>query len=573
MTSKSRHGGEAIVEAFRQLGIEYVFSSPGSEWAPVWEAFASQQVEKRAGPAFLNCGHETLAVDLAIGYTAITGRMQAVMLHAGSGLLQGSLGISAARASATPMVVLSGESLTYGEARDFDPGTQWYGFLGVVGGPQRLVEPLVKWGNQATSPETLYDMVIRAGEIALRTPAGPTYLNVPIETMLAPWPPRANLRAVPYPPKARPAGADIDRVAKMLAESASPVIVTDSAGREPEGYAALMELAELLAIPVIESPTTTVSSFPKEHPLHQGFDVVPLLGTADLVLLVRSRIPWYPPGASPKNARVVVLDEHPFKTWMVYQNLHGDDYLEGDVPSTLRLLSAALRGSGCAAAGTAAASRIEARRAQLAVSHRRMQEANRAAIATARQAGGLRALDVCATLAEVLPENTIYLDETTSQRGLNVRHVGYRGPHSFFRVPSGLGQCLGMGLGIKLASPERAVVCLVGDGSLLYNPVLPALGFAREHKLPLLVIVFNNGGYRSMAANHRSFYPQGAAAEHGIFVGEALTGLDYAELAKLFGGVGLRVGSTEELRPALQQARDALREGRIAIVNAELRGG
>lgn len=570
MTTKS--GGEAILQAFRQLGIEYVFSSPGSEWAPVWEAFASQQVDKRAGPAFLNCGHETLAVDLANGYTAITGRMQAVMLHAGSGLLQGSMAINAARMSATPMVVLSGESLTYGEARDFDPGAQWYGLLGVVGGPQRLVEPFVKWGNQATSPETLYDMVIRAGEIALRTPAGPTYLNVPIETMLAPWTPRSNLRAVPYPPKPRPADADIERVARMLVESASPLIVTDSAGREPEGYAALLELAELLAIPVIENTVATVSNFPKEHPLHQGFDIDPLLETADLVLLARSRIPWYPPGASPKHARVVVLDEQPFKTWMVYQNLHGDDYLEGDVPSTLRLLSAAVRGAGRAETGSEAGSRIEARRAQLAASHERMQEANRAAVAKARKSDGLSALDVCATLAEVLPEDAIYLDETTSQRSLNVRHIGYRGMHSFFRVPSGLGQCLGFGLGIRLASPKRAVVCLLGDGSLLYNPVLPALAFAREHKLPLLAIVFNNRGYRSMAAFHRSFYPRGIAADHDIFVGETLNGLDYAELAKLFGGVGFRVRSAKELRPALEQARGALAEGRIAIVNAELQG-
>ncbi|MBI4290483.1 MAG: thiamine pyrophosphate-binding protein [Betaproteobacteria bacterium] len=566
MTSKNQHGGEAILQAFRQLGIEYVFSSPGSEWAPVWEAFASQQVEKRPGPAFLNCGHETLAVDLAIGYSAITRRMQAVMLHAGSGLLQGSMGINAARMSATPMIVLSGESLTYGDARDFDPGAQWYGLLGVVGGPQRLVEPLVKWGNQATSPETLYDMVIRAGEIALRTPAGPTYLNVPLETMLAPWAPRGNLRAVPYPPKPRPADADIERVARMLAESTSPLIVTDSAGREPEGYAALVELAELLAIPVIESSVASVSNFPKEHPLHQGFDVDPVLETADLVLLARSRIPWYPPSASPKHARVVVLDEQPFKTWMVYQNLHGDDYLEGDVPSTLGLLCEAVRGS----LGAAARSKIEARRGQLVTSHERMRDANRAAVAKARQTSGLSALDMCATLAEVLPENAAYLDETTMQRSLNARHLGYRGPHSFFRVPSGLGQCLGFGLGIKLANPQREVVCLVGDGSLLYNPVLPALGFSREHKLPLLVIVFNNHGYRCMSANHRSFYPKGVAAEHDLFVGETLNGLDYAELAKLFGGVGLRVRSTQELRPALQQARDAVRDGKIAIVNAEL---
>jgi acetolactate synthase-1/2/3 large subunit len=71
-------GGEAILEAFRRLGIDYVISSPGSEWAPVWEAFARQKVDGLAGPTYIDCWHETLAVDMAIGYSRVTGRLQSV---------------------------------------------------------------------------------------------------------------------------------------------------------------------------------------------------------------------------------------------------------------------------------------------------------------------------------------------------------------------------------------------------------------------------------------------------------------------------------------------------------------
>src|ERR1017187_5630054 len=124
-------GGEAILEAFRNLHIDYVISSPGSEWPPIWEAFARQKIGGIAGPTYLDCGHETLAVGVAIGYTQVTGRMQAVLLHAGSGLLQGSMGIQGARASEVPMIVMSGESLSYGEIEGFDPGNQWYRNLGV----------------------------------------------------------------------------------------------------------------------------------------------------------------------------------------------------------------------------------------------------------------------------------------------------------------------------------------------------------------------------------------------------------------------------------------------------------
>ena len=58
-------GGEAILEAFRNLNVDYVISSPGSEWPPVWEALARQTVNKTKGPTYLSCWHETLAVDMA----------------------------------------------------------------------------------------------------------------------------------------------------------------------------------------------------------------------------------------------------------------------------------------------------------------------------------------------------------------------------------------------------------------------------------------------------------------------------------------------------------------------------
>src|SRR5580693_8695935 len=56
-------GGEAILEAFRNLGLDYIISSPGSEWSPVWEALARQKVNQQSGPTYIDCWHETLAVD------------------------------------------------------------------------------------------------------------------------------------------------------------------------------------------------------------------------------------------------------------------------------------------------------------------------------------------------------------------------------------------------------------------------------------------------------------------------------------------------------------------------------
>ena len=237
-------GGEAILAALRDLRVEYIISSPGSEWPSLWEALARQRANGTRGPTYLDCGHETLAVSMATGYTQVTGRMQAVLLHAGAGLLQGSMAIYGARTFATPMLVMSGESSGYGEG-DFDPGPQWYRSLNVVGGPQRLVEPIVKVALQSTSVDTLYQSVVRAGELAQRTPCGPTYLCVSMESMIAEWSRPEAMRAIAPPPASRPSDDDIAKVADELAKAHSPFILVESAGSDQDTFDALVELAEL----------------------------------------------------------------------------------------------------------------------------------------------------------------------------------------------------------------------------------------------------------------------------------------------------------------------------------------
>ena len=554
-------GGEAILEAFRNLDVDYIMSSPGSEWGPVWEALGRQKIGNKEGPTYIHCWHETLAVNLAWGYTAVTGRLQAVLLHAGAGLLQGAMGIHGANATGTPMIVLSGESLTLGEEPGFDPGRQWFNSLSIVGGPNRLLEPLVKWGNQATSPATLYESVVRTAEMAKRTPTGPTYLNVPIETMLHEWTPPANLRKAPATPKPRAADADIEAVAKLLVESDYPVITTEAVGRDPEGFDALVELAELLAIPVVESYVAKYANFPKDHPLHQGFNFAPHLNDADLVLTIRNRVPWYPPSDSPKNATVVAVEESPFKQDMVYQSLQADMFVEGDVVAALQLLAVAVRAEGVDAA------RVEKRSARWQAAHDKLVDGHLSAQAEAREQSPIDPIWLCAAMTEALPANAIYVDETTTHRRAIQNHLQWNAPHDYIKVPTGLGQGLGCALGVKLARPDRPVVSLIGDGAFLYNPVTQSLGLSMEANLPVLIVIFNNSSYRAMQNNQLSYYPDGMGAQHGLFFGAPINGPDYGELVAPFGGYGRRVEDPAELIPALQDGLAAVEDGRTAIIN------
>jgi len=556
-------GGEAILEAIRNLSVEYVISSPGSEWPSLWEALARQKRDGVPGPVYMDCGHETLAVTIASAYTKITGRMQAVLLHAGAGVMQGSMAVAAARAMEVPLLIMSGESLGYGDA-PFDPGSQWYRNLSVVGGPQRLIEPMVKWAQQAPAPETLYESVVRAGEMAQRQPKGPTYLCVSMETMLHDWLKPDALRKVPAAPKTCPVPEDIDRVAAMIAGASFPIISVENAAPDPQAFAALVELAELMAIPVVEGQGAFFGNFPKSNDLYLGGKIEPFYGKTDLVLLVENRAPWYPPSNSPPGADIVAISESPIKNHMVYQVTNAGAYLEGDVATTLRLLVQALNRLGVDR------SVVEKRRAHWAEVHRKWQAGLKKAEDDAAKLETITTPLLVKTLREVMPADCAYVDETIVHAGAIREHLVWNDPVTFFRAPSGLGQGLGYALGVKLAFPERVVVMTIGDGTYMYNPVVPALAFANEHRLPLLIVVVNNAKYAAMQFFHDRFYPEGTSISTKDYYGVNIKGPRYEEAARMVDGYGASVSDPAALKSVLEDALKCVQGGKSAIVNVEM---
>jgi len=556
-------GGEAILEAFRRLRIDYIMSSPGSEWSPVWEALARQKLDGRTGPAFIDSWHETLAVNMATGYTLITGRPQAVLLHAGVGMLQGSMGVHGALQNEVPMVVLSGESQTLGEDPDLDIEQQWYGGL-TVGGIERFVEPVAKWARAVTSPYTLYESVIRAGEMAQRVPKGPIYLNVALEHMLHDWTPPSAAREVPDAPDLQPAAQDVQKVAGLLRDAQSPVIVAETSGRDPQAFSALVALADLMAVPVVNGRANAYANFPTDHPLYLGMGNYKAVEQADLVLLVGGRAPWYPAQRRPTSGRIVAIADNPLKGHMVYQNLHIDLYLEGDTAAALKLLIEALQD------GRRDSGSIDARRKRIAREHDSYVAALRAEREKAKNGSAVDPLSLLAALGDTLPPDTIYVDETITHSTLLRQHLPQTMPQSFFRGSGGLGQGIGTALGIKLAAPQRPVALLVGDGSFLYNPIIQALGASKQHQLPILIVVLNNKRYEAMRKGHVHHYPDGASASRDLHYGVAIEGPHYEQIGGHFGFHGKRVEKAAELKPALASALAATRDGRTSMLNVVL---
>ncbi|MER6227432.1 thiamine pyrophosphate-dependent enzyme [Streptomyces sp900105755] len=561
MTNTPRiDGGDAVVSAFDAAGADHVFCSSGSEWAPVWEALARRHRDGEPAPRYLDLTHETVAVGMATGYGLIARRPQGVLLHAAPGLLQGSMAVHGALLAGVPMVVASSESTTYGDAPGHDPGGQWYRNLSIVGGPHGIAQPFTKWSTEAASVHTLPTMITRAAELAWRAPAGPAYLNIPLEILLEEWDGREAKPVVP-PGSTHSSPEEADPVAQLIRDAANPVIVTETAGREAGGFEALVAFAEAWNIPVVEPDSAVCGNFPRTHPLHAGSDIGPWMDTADLILLVNCRAPFYPPSRRPSKAKIVVIDEVPQRPHVVYQVLFADTYLEGNVANTLRQLTKRARDLDERA--------VAVRRAAQEERHAAERSAIAAAEATAAEARGIDPVLVAATLRGLLHgQGAIVVDETITHSRVVKRHLRTADPDSYFYVQGGLGQGIAVALGVKLAARERPVVLTIGDGAFTYNPVIPSYDASSAYELPLLIVVFNNRVYKSMNLNHRRFYPDGAAAETGEWLGTDLHRLPrLAAFAEPFGMHTETVDTSEALAPALERALKAVAEGTTAVVD------
>jgi len=437
-----------------------------------------------------------------------------------------------------------------------------------TGGPARLMEPCVKWSFALNRSALLPHTVQRACQLATAAPRGPVFVSIPteylMETMVADAPVAA---ALPRPPEVAP--AVIDEIAEALCHAQRPVIVTEEVGRDRAAVSLLVALAESLGAPVLEGWQPYYANFPRTHPLYGGIaaeDLPDALAEADAIFLVEAVAPWHPPSAAPRaGTRVLVLGEDPLRSRLPFWGFRADLVAAGEVaPSLARLVDRVRR--------IVPPRSRAAKLAEWGVRHERERAARRAA---AQAAGGGPTLEtrwIAHALNEALPDDAILVDETITHRLDLVRLHERAGAGSFYEASfGGLGAGLGLALGIKHAHGDRPVVCTIGDGAFHYNPVVGSFGAAEEHGLPILVVLFDNAGYRSQKGDVETYFPRGTAMQSGRFAGTSITPRpDYVMLAHAFGGTGEKVERPADVKPALQRGLEAIAGGRLALVQMVL---
>ena len=566
-TSPAANGADVLLEQLERQGVDCIFASPIAVMAPIWEALARRGDDhtRVKGPRYFRCRHELLAMGLASGYYKATGRSQVVFLPSSLGVQNGSMGLHTALQERIPVTVLSPDTLSYGEDPAADPGPEWPSLLVDLVGPARNAEAVTKWAHRARTGAEMVNELRRASFIAQSVPLGPTLLEIPFDLLMGPGPVDVPDWVSPVPVVA--ARPQIDEAAQILAHAENPVIVAEHGGRTDAQRAALVSIAESLSAPVFEFMMPAYHNFPRSHPLYGAGPVEDVLAAADAILLAGCNGPWHPPRQPLRpGCAVIHLDDDPLRPRAAYWGYPTTHAIPGSLEPNLEALADAL-----AARRPAPPERAERWAAHPAAVRTRGQRDAAEARTTATDF--VPAADLFGALHEVLPDDSICVDEIVAQVPQMIQFLYERKPLTQYRGWAGaLGMSLGTALGAKLARPERTVVAIVGDGAWHYNPVAAALGFAQEYGLPLLIVLCNNEQYASQTWNVLRYYPDSAAVRDNNFVGDVIAPTpDYVKVVEAYGGAGERVQTPAALGPALERALQAVTSGRTFLLDVRVR--
>ena len=560
-------GAETLLRVLSHMGVDRIFSSPGSEWSPVWEAFAKAKAQSEGVPLYISSRHEEVAVGMASGYAKSTGKLPAVMIHTTVGALHATMALRGALHEQIPMVVFTGESLGFGEEAGPDVGAQWLGALADIGGPARLVDRCVKWSYGVNAKSLLPSTIQRACQLAMGTPKGPVFVSLPMEYLFDKMTKNATAENVPIPaPTADPAA--IEELATLLASAKNPLIITEEAGRDPGVVAKLVELAELLGAGVVESRASSYVNFPRTHPLHAGFEPQEFLQEADAILLLGVVAPWHP--ASKKlnsGTKVAVLSDNPLRSDLPYWGFPVNQILTGEIESSVKHLLESVK-KRIAKGNSDATRRAESWRSR----HEARKASWKEDALRRKEQKPIDTRWVTYELAQVIPADAMVVEETITHRLSIHRYLDMLKPGTFFAgCIGGLGTGTGTALGVKAANPKRQVLCLIGDGAFNYDPGLAALGVCQEHNLPILIVLYNNYGYHSQKSGVPRFFPDGFAVKNQDFIGISINpSPDYAMIARAFDGYGEKVEDPSEVRAALQRGLKAVAAGQMALIDIRL---
>jgi len=576
---KPQYGSDVIVDLMKAFHIEYAAFNPGSSFRGIHDSLVNYGGNRN--PEVIFCCHEEIAVAIAHGYAKAKGKPMVAIVHNIVGLQHASMAIFNAWCNRVPVIVLGGTGPMDTTRRR--PPTDWTHTALVQG---NLVRDYVKWDDQPYTINSVPLSFIRGYRIATSEPKGPVYIcydtdlqEDPLREKIAI--PDVNRFSPSAPVQANPAA--LKKAARLLLDAEFPLIIAENLGRHHGTVDSLIELAELLAIPVIDkvgNRSANGFNFPNTHPLDitQGAqeylakaDVILALDVIDLygsMMRVDKKTRASQCIANP-SAKIITISMND----MLIHSWAGDCQTlpAVDVPITAETTVAV-------AALVNLCRQVEGHdKKKEKIREKRFNETKvihtnlRTQWLTEARSAGTKHTITTSFLALELWEVIKKEDWVLVNGSANIwarKLWEWTKPYQYLGASNGggLGYEMGASIGAALAHLGSGKICvnIQDDGALLFTP--SALWTAAHHKIPLLTVMYNNRSYYNSEEHQIEVakFRDRATGNAGIGTRIENPPVNFARMAETFGIYGEGpVERPQDLRPALQRALKVVKEKRL----------
>lgn len=569
-----QYGSDVIVDLMKAFDIEYVAFNPGATFRGIHDSILNYGGNRK--PEVIFCCHEEISVAIAHGYAKVTGKPMAAITHNMVGLQHASMAIFNAWCDRVPVIVMGGTGPMDTTRRR--PGIDWV-HTALVQGNQ--VRDYVKWDDQPHTVGSVPLSFIRAYRIAITEPTAPVYICYDAALQEDPLTEKIEIPdisrfAPPAPVQANPEA--LRRAAGLLINAQAPLIIADYFGRHPQAVAALIELAELLAIPVIDKGNRF--NFPNTHPLDvtggtreylQKADVILALDVQDLYgsLITLNRTTRVSEYVTSPQAKIIHISLHDLliRSWAEdYQHLQAVDIpISADTSLAVPELTGLCR--EMIASNRKIKKAVENRYKAVKEGHdaRRAKWTEEARLTASRK--DISVAFLAQEVWEVIKKEDWVLVNGAAREWAR-RLWDWNQPNQYLGGSggSGLGYGPGASIGAALAHLGTGKLCvdIQPDGDMLMTAT--ALWTAAHHKIPLLIVMYNNQAfYNSEEHGIQTARSRNRPVEYaGIGTHMDSPPVDFAGMARSFGVYGEGpVRRTGDLRAALKKALKVVKEKKL----------